>query len=115
MSTNRIPGSFDIGGSVADGNYDITDMDTAYERAYINIRFFDVNGDSATPGAGTVAIQASPDGEHFYNVLNGAFNAADAYLVTRSTPYFEGPAVSIRVTLAGVTVATGFRATAQRY
>ncbi len=115
MSTNRIPGSFDISGPVDDGDYVSEKMDTAYERAYVNIRFFDDNGDDVVPGAGTVAVQASPDGVNFYSVLNGSFNAADAYLATRSTPYFEGPAVSIRVTLDGVTVATGFRATAQRY
>lgn len=117
MSTNRIPGSFDISGPVADGDYISEEMDTAYERAYVNIRFFDDNGNDVVPGAGTVVVQLCADSDQaFYeDVLNGSFNAADAYVATRDMPYAEGPARFAKVTLSGVTTATGFRATIQRY
>ena len=115
MSTNRIPGNFTINGPVANGAYVSPPMDSAYERAYIAVRFFNAAGVDVVPGAGTVAVESSPDGVNYYSMLNGAFNAANTYLVSRNMPYAEGPSVTVRVTLAGVTTAVGFRATVQRY
>jgi hypothetical protein len=116
MSTNRIPGSFTIEGSVANGTSVSPPMGSAYDLAYIAVRFFNAQGADVVPGVlGTVSVQSSPDGVNYYNILNGAFNAADTYLVSRNMPYFEGPAVNVRVTLGGITNAAGFRATIHRY
>lgn len=115
MSTNRIPGSFIVSGPVADGVYEVSGMDTAYEKAYVNFRFFDASGRDVSPGAGTVEVQMSPDGFNYQDIPNGTFNAADVYLGSRPMPLGEGPAVSARVTLAGITTAVGFRATIHRY
>lgn len=115
MSTNRIPGAFTISGPAANGTYVSPPMDSAYEKAYFNIRFFDAAGAQATPGAGTVVVQMSPDGVNYFDVLNGAYNAADAYLATRGMPVAEGPGIRARVTLAGVTTAVTFAVTVQRY
>ncbi|MGL5170111.1 MAG: DUF7265 domain-containing protein [Edwardsiella tarda] len=116
MTFNRIPAEVVIQGGVADGNYDSPLMDAAFERMYLGyIRFFNAAGAQVTPGAGTVAFTASPDGVNFQNVQNGSFNAIDAYSPTRAIPSAQGPARRARITLAGVTGAVSFIAGVDRY
>lgn len=119
MSFNRIPGACLITGPVTDGAYATSEanpMDTAWERLYLSsITFYNAAGAQVTPGAGTVAVAVAPDGINYINAVNGAFNAADAYLATRLLPTFTGPVRRARITLTGVTGATSFSAEVARY
>ena len=106
MTLNRIPTEFQIQGGSVDGNYDSVTMDTAFERMYMgSIRFFDASGNQVTPSAGSVTVTASADGVNFQGIANNAFNAADAYLTSRTFPSASGPMRKVRVTLAEMSLA----------
>jgi len=116
MSFNRQPAEYFITGGIASGDYYSPVMDTAFERSYLgSIRFFDASGEQVTPSAGTVVFSLSPDGINFQGVQSGSFNAADAYLATRTMPSAEGPARKARITLDGVAGAVSFHVAIARY
>lgn len=96
--------------TIANGNYDF-DLDARGPKNNVveYFTFIDAQGDQVDAGAGTVVIQISSGEDIFQDIVDGAFNAADARLATRTKPNGYGRADRLRVTLAGVTVAAGFR------
>lgn len=95
---------------VADGDYDF-DLTPFGPRNNVveYFTFVDGSGDQVDAGAGTVVIQISSGEDIFQDIVDGSFNANLARSASRTKPNGYGRAEKIRVTLAGVTVAAGFR------
>lgn len=96
--------------TVADNSYDLSVNQFAARDNVIDYFYFvDGGGAQIDAGAGTVVITFSAGGDIFNTITDGSFNAADARLLTRGKPNGFGRVSKVRVTLAGVTVAAGFR------
>lgn len=98
--------------AIADGDYTFN-LDDVSGQSLTNILdtfyFVDGAGDLVTPSAGTVTIQARAFGESYWrnlhdNVIDVTLDPAD-----RIPPSGLGRAGEIKLTLAGVTGAVGFR------
>lgn len=108
---------FFISGSVANANFFSEEMSADYEKFYATIAFYS-NAALTTqvvPTAGTVKITLTSDGVNYFTIDNGQFNAADAYLETRSKPSAASMAIKAKINLAGVTGASHFKATLERF
>ena len=109
---------YQIVSSTANGSYTLpVSMLQEYERCYVSILFFTdaTLTTQATPTAGTVKVTLSPDGVNFYAIDNGSFDAADAYLETRTKPNGASMAIQGKVTYAGVTGASHAVVTFERF
>lgn len=96
---------------VSDGDYD-TPVGNIYEPLPFMLDgsyFVDGSGNLVTPSAGTVTVSVSTDGKLFREIFNGTFGANDDPK-TITPPNGQAPVTVVRVNLAGVVGAVGFRA-----
>lgn len=102
---------YEITGPVANGDYFTDEMDASFKACELSsIRFFDGAGVQVTPSAGTVVFSGTPDGVNYRQVVDGTFNAADAYSFERTPPYAEGLMIRARINLSGIGGAVTFSA-----
>jgi hypothetical protein len=103
---------------VADGDF-FTDLMGADYRLFeqSSIEFYsDAEGTlKVTPTAGTVTVSGSPDDSSYFTIDNGTFNAADAYLASRTRPNAQLLMIKSKLSLAGVAGANYFKAFTWRY
>lgn len=86
----------------------LSGMDDNYRKGTFYIEFYDASGNVVTPTAGTVDVQASPLGKFFMrNHENQLYTAA---AIQDHPVEFSGMMLSAKVTLAGITGATTWRA-----
>jgi len=84
----------------------ISGMEDDYRRGIFYIEFYDSSGNPVTPTAGTMDVTGSPLGKFFMrNHENRLFSADASHPVE-----FHGMMLSCKVTLAGVTGASSWRA-----
>lgn len=114
-TANLVPHLWEVeSDTVANGDYDF-DVGDKYDPLDMfldEFRFVDGSGAPAVPTAGTVSVQVSSDGTFWRELNNGAF---DATLDTTSAAYTPPSGLTaitkLRIVLAGVTGASGFRGT----
>lgn len=84
----------------------VTGMEDDYRRGIFYIEFYDASGNPVTPTAGTMDVTASPLGKFFMrNHEDRLFTANASHPVE-----FHGMMLSCKVTLAGITGVTSWRA-----
>ena len=101
-----------ISNVVTDGDYFTGEMDSALsdcELSYI-VFYSDEYVTEVTPSGGTVMTTLAPDGEHFRSLTGGNFNAIDANDPDRTAPVGYGLSTKGKITLAGITGASHFKA-----
>ncbi|ELY5178970.1 hypothetical protein SNE85_000834 [Vibrio cholerae] len=99
--------------SVSSGNYDfdIGDIEGSPNLFLDEFRFTNSSGSVVFPSAGTVSVQVSSDGVFWRKLNNGDFAANIDTTSSNYTPPSGLAAVSkLRITLAGVVGASGFKA-----
>lgn len=103
-------------GATGDGNTISPLLDREYERGYLSIIFYS-DADLTTlvtPGAGTVTVTASEDGDQYGDiaVIDATTAGAES---TYTRPAFGGLIRFMRVNLSGITVANFFQVRIARY
>ena len=106
--------------AVADDDFFTDVMDLGYEDGQFYIEFFSDAGAQApvTPTAGTIVARGSPLGNSYLtSSADEALLAADIQTgnADYTPPRFQGAMTKAKVTLAGITGATHFRAVMWRH
>ena len=99
--------------SISDGNYEfpVGNLALPIDMFLDEFRFVDDSGDAIIPSAGSVLVQVSSDGTFWRALNNGSFSATLDTTSSNYTPPSGLAAVStLRITLAGVVGASGFKA-----
>lgn len=111
-TANLVPHLWPISSdTVSDGNYDFNVGDVYDPLPFFldGFHFVDGSGALVTATAGTVTVAVSTDGVLYREIVDGTVSAtSDPVSIT--PPSGSAPVVSVRISLTGVTGASGFRA-----